>query len=425
VTIRRLGYFLYTPRVGGAERYVRDLLHGVDRARYEPVLLYGSWPALDRYLRLDDIEHVGVPIHELGARIGNGAGTVGNDAGGETGSEVEATVLRRLVRTLPASAAIAGQGRTLLRGWSWRRNADVLTEEIATARLDVLHVVNGGYPGATSALSACIAGPRTGVPTVMTVCSTAYPRQSPRSIERRIDRRVAASVDAVVVPGGWPATALVDRRGFPPAKLVTIPWGVEDVALFDRAACRRALDLPVDGTIIGTLANFTGAKGHDLLLRAFSRLERSEELHLVLAGEGPQRADVMRLAESLGVGERVRFPGRVDDSQRFCRALDLFVLASDIEGLPYVVLEAMSQGIPVIASDVGAMGEAVEDGATGTLIQPRDVDGIHEAVVRMLDDPDVRRAMGDRGRQRFVEHFSISRMVGAHEDLYDRVGGAA
>jgi len=423
--------FLYAPRVGGAERYVKDLVHGIDQKRFEPVLVFAAWPALERFLEPErsGVETVRVRVAELGARLPVGSSVSNTDEGrglatATHGTEVSPSALRRLANRLPLWDSAAPAVRAASRGAFWLRNLQLLRPALAQARLDALHVVNGGYPGATSAQAALVAAHRLGIPArLMTVCSTAMERSFPVAAEQRIDRLVVDAAHAVVIPGATPAAALVTRRDFDPNRFVTIPWGVPGPGQGRSSAeARDAVGVPQDALVVGTLANFTGAKGHHLLLEAFTRLAaRFPGVHLVLGGEGPFRADLQRKADAGNLGRRVSFPGNVPDALDFCRALDVFVLASDIEGLPYVVLEAMSLSVPVIATDVGAMAEAVADGETGILVPRRDVDALTVALATLLDDPGRLASMRAATKRRFDHRFDVARMLESHEDLYSRL----
>lgn len=414
---------------------MKDLVHGIDRDAFEPVLVFAAWPALERFLEPErnGVETVRVRVAELGARLPGAATDRATQiqADGEAqpataahGAEVAASALRRIANRVPMYQEIAPRVRAGTRGGFWLRNLSLLRPALAGARLSALHVINGGYPGATSAQAAIVVAQRLGIPVrVMTVCSTAMERAFPVAVEKYIDRAVVAAAQAVVVPGAVPADALVARRDFDPARMVTIPWGVpppHDVR--STAAARADLGLPPDALIVGTLANFTGAKGHHLLLEAFTRVaERFPDAHLVLGGDGPFRAELQGEAEAGHLSSRVSFPGNVADALDFCRALDVFVLASDIEGLPYVVLEAMSLSVPVIATNVGAMAEAVVNGETGVLVPRHDVDALTAALASLLDDPGGRAAMRDATTRHFDSRFDVARMLERHQELYSRL----
>jgi glycosyltransferase involved in cell wall biosynthesis len=172
------------------------------------------------------------------------------------------------------------------------------------------------------------------------------------------------------------------------------------------------------GSVVGTMARLDPVKGLDVLLRALADLP---DATLVIAGDGPEGPALRDLAEELGVGTRVRFEGWSDDPEASLARYDVFALPSRSEGLPLSVCEAMVAGLPVVASDVGSVREIVDDGVTGLLVPAGDVPALTSALRGLLADAATRRAMGERGRQRVAEGFSVKSMTQAYESLYDEV----
>ncbi len=129
-------------------------------------------------------------------------------------------------------------------------------------------------------------------------------------------------------------------------------------------------------------------------------------------------ASVRRRAEAMGLARTVRFPGSVKTPWELLQTADVFVLASEIEGLPLVVLEAMSESVPVVATDVGGMPEAVVDGETGFLVPTGDAEALTRAIARILDDPSVAMRMRKASLAHYHERFTMDRMLTAHRDLY-------
>lgn len=163
-----------------------------------------------------------------------------------------------------------------------------------------------------------------------------------------------------------------------------IPNGV-DLARFvpgDRRAARRAFGLPEDVRIIGNVGRLEAVKGQDVLISALASLPK--DVHLVLAGDGTRREACERLAESLGFGARVHFLGNVSQPERLYPAFDLFCLPSRAEGFPRALIEAQACDIPVIASNVGGVREAVCP-ATGLMIPAEDSPALAEAVLVALE----------------------------------------
>ncbi len=167
------------------------------------------------------------------------------------------------------------------------------------------------------------------------------------------------------------------------------------------------------------VARFTEFKDHGLLLRAFARVPGESRLKLV--GDGETVAAARKLAEDLGIRDRVEFKGSRGDVPEILAETDVFVLASKTETLPISILEAMRTGLPVIASDVGGVSEEVIDEETGLLVEPGSVDELAAALRRLLADKTLRVRMGRSGRRRFEQIFRADKMIESTEAVYREV----
>ena len=156
------------------------------------------------------------------------------------------------------------------------------------------------------------------------------------------------------------------------------------------------------------------------LVEALQRLERGS-FRALLVGDGPLREDVTAAVHGAGLEDDVVLAGERRGLGALLAGADVFVLASRSEGLPISVLEAMAAGLPVVASDVGGVAEAVVDGKTGLLVPPGDSGALAEALHALLGDPASRRTMGAAGRARARAHFDLPRFRDDHVALYERV----
>jgi glycosyltransferase involved in cell wall biosynthesis len=163
---------------------------------------------------------------------------------------------------------------------------------------------------------------------------------------------------------------------------------------------------------IVAIGRLTRQKGFDLLLRAVARLpERHASVEVVLAGEGPEEPALRRIAGELGLGERVRLPGNVEDPGALLRSATVFVLSSRYEGFPNVLLEAMAEGVACVATDCpSGPAEILEDGRNGLLVPPGDPAALAAAIERLLDDPAHRARLGLEGKK-VRERYSIEATV--------------
>ena len=191
-----------------------------------------------------------------------------------------------------------------------------------------------------------------------------------------------------------------------------------------RAAARARFGIAEREVAIGVVAALERRKGHDVLLRALAGAGRAlPSFRCLFCGDGSQRGPLARLAAELGIGERVRFLGEQRQVADVLAALDLFVLPSRHEGLGVAVLEAMAMALPVVASAVGGLPEAVEAGRTGLLVPPEDPAALGRAIAELASDLERARRMGSDGRARVIAEFSMERMAEDYERLYTQVAG--
>jgi glycosyltransferase involved in cell wall biosynthesis len=178
-----------------------------------------------------------------------------------------------------------------------------------------------------------------------------------------------------------------------------------------------AVDTSVQNTppVVVTTAQLRAHKGHEYLLEAAAELP---DVRFLFVGEGPERERLESLARSLGVDDRVDFLGFRSDVRELLLRSDLFVLPSLDEGLPLSVLEAMTVGKPVVATSAGGTDEAVEDGVTGIVVEPRDVKALAAAIRAVLGDPALAARMGAAGRARVESRFSSDAMGDTVAEVY-------
>ena len=160
-------------------------------------------------------------------------------------------------------------------------------------------------------------------------------------------------------------------------------------------------------------------KGHDYLLQALPNIVRHHPNILVaLVGDGELRQQFEHQVRENNMEHKVLFAGWQEEVPSILAASDILVLPSLSEGLPFVVPEAMAAGLPVVATRVGGIPEAVIEGRTGFLVKPASALELEQALVRLLDDRNLMRDMGARGKQRAFQEFNVERMVGATCKLY-------
>jgi len=187
--------------------------------------------------------------------------------------------------------------------------------------------------------------------------------------------------------------------------------------LIPRERARAALDVPLTGPVLGTVARFDPVKALDVLLEALPRVPGAT---LVLIGDGPEAPSLRARARRLGLEARVVFAGARPDAARWFAALDAYVSASHVEGLPLALVEAMAASLPVIASRVPGHVDTVVEGDTGVLVPVDDPVALATAAAALLADPARARALGAAGRTRARRDFSVDRMAAEIAEVYRR-----
>ncbi len=189
----------------------------------------------------------------------------------------------------------------------------------------------------------------------------------------------------------------------------------------EREERRAALGLRPDEIVVTTVANLRRTKDYPTLFRAAAEVvARDPRAVFLAAGQGPLEAVLREELAQLGLGDRFRMLGYVDDAIGLLSASDLFVLASQVEGLPIAVLEAMALGLPVVATAVGGTPTAVDDAVTGRLVPAGDPGALAAAIRGLIDDEPARRAFGATGAAR-ARDFDIARAARELESIYENV----
>lgn len=185
-----------------------------------------------------------------------------------------------------------------------------------------------------------------------------------------------------------------------------------------RERVRTELGVPDDAVVSLTLANLRKQKDYPNMLRAAKiAFAKNSDLIMLAAGQGPLMDEMAALHKELGVGDRFRFLGYRSDISDLLAAADMFTLSSEHEGLPVSIMEAMDASLPVVATAVGGVPEAVTDGVNGILVPPHDSARLAAALVTMASDPDLRARMGTEGKAR-APQFDIRTAVAEQQAAY-------
>lgn len=220
---------------------------------------------------------------------------------------------------------------------------------------------------------------------------------------------------------------LHDRVGISENRITQIYNGVDTEVFRPAVGVGRA---EIDGCpfgsgywLCGTVGRMDAVKDQINLVRAFVLTIQTNpvaraRMRLVMIGEGALRAECEQILRNSGCGELAWFAGERHDVAHVMRGMDCFVLPSRGEGISNTILEAMSCGVPVVASRVGGTPELINDGVTGRMVEASDPDALARALVDYFDDPALARRHGRAGRQRIEQTFSLERMIDAYHQLY-------
>lgn len=367
-------FVISTLEVGGTERQLVAMVRRFDRERFEPVVcVLSAGGVLEQ-----DVRSLGVGVHVI--------------------------PLRGLspTRHLPRVVSLV-----------WR-----FLKVVRSEKPDLIHgllfwdYVLGACAGRLARVPAVVAGRRS------------LSRSRPRKY-LLLERFVNWLTDLVIANSEAVREDTIRRERLPANKVIVIHNGI-DLDRFDEegpAGGPTGLpELDAGTHVVAVVANFLKYKGHLLFLEAWAEVVRHVPgAFAVLVGDGPTRKAVEEAARTMVVADRVFFVAIRHDVPAILRAAALYVHPSEEEGFSNAILEAMAAGRPVVATAVGGTPEAVAHGQTGLLVRPGDSRELARAIVRVLAHPDEARRMGEAGRRRVAEDFTIDRTVERYQCLYDEL----
>ena len=244
---------------------------------------------------------------------------------------------------------------------------------------------------------------------------------------RTLRRLLDPAIDRFVTVSHELQSWLTVTVGIRPNKITRICNGVDTERFHAREGAERrilpASRFPSGSVVVGTVIRFSAIKDPLNLVEAFIEARRTPApgapaLRLVMIGDGALRAEAESRLIAAGLKEDCWLPGSRDDIPELMREFDVFVLGSRREGISNTILEAMSSGLPVIATATGGNPELVEDGKTGWLVQAGSSSALAAAMVEYARDPALREAHGIAGRRRALTEFSLRRMLADYAALY-------
>jgi glycosyltransferase involved in cell wall biosynthesis len=292
----------------------------------------------------------------------------------------------------------------------------------------ILHINNGGYPGARSARSAACAGKICGVRTVlMTVNNIAIPvNRLSRLIETPIDKLVARSVTKFITSSDLASESIRNVLKIEARQIETIDNAVNrPPEVNDRIFEKLDIDADVNKIIIGVIANLEPRKGHHIFFDALLILVTRDaslkhRLKVLIIGEGPLNSELRELSARYGLQDIVEFLGYRDDYYYFYNLMDFMVLASlSQEDSPLCTIEAMSMGVPSIVSDFAGLSKQIVDGVNGFLFPIGDKEALARAISNLIYDDEIRASMGKAALSRYLTSYTPEVFTKNYFDLYN------
>ncbi len=240
-----------------------------------------------------------------------------------------------------------------------------------------------------------------------------------------IHHRVATALVAVSTQARQDA---ILREGIRPERIVLIPNGIDPgrISRLDKtkkAALRAAIGVSPQDKLVITVGRLAAPKGHKYLLEAIPKIRQQRtQVVFVLAGDGPLRQELETRAQQLGIQDQIRFLGKRDDVPDLLGIADLFVLPSISEGLPVALLEAMSAGLPVIATQLEGISSIQTPGDSADpaflLVPPADSQALADAILRMLSDAALQERCAQAGKELVMNEYTVEKMCRRYAALF-------
>jgi glycosyltransferase involved in cell wall biosynthesis len=243
------------------------------------------------------------------------------------------------------------------------------------------------------------------------------------AVFRQVERTLARASDVLVAVSPEVRDELVELGVAPREKFAVVRLGIPlEERLGDGTAdsdYRRLYGIGKEAFVVGWVGRMTGVKDTGAVLEIVRAIrERGVDAVLCMVGDGPDRERLEQLAHDLGIARECFFVGYQPDVAGYYRLFDAFVLPSVNEGTPVSAIEALASGTPVVANRVGGVPDVVRDAVDGYLVEPGDVEGAATGLATLAAHPELRRKLGEAGRARVLERYSVSRLVDDVDRLY-------
>jgi glycosyltransferase involved in cell wall biosynthesis len=295
-----------------------------------------------------------------------------------------------------------------------------LTDRLAAGRFDIVHTHSAKAGGLGR-----IAARRVRVPAVVHSFHGFPFHEFQSALTRRaliaIERRLGRLTDYFLTDGTMTAAEAIRLRLAPPDRIRAIASPIDDIPPLseqERQHARHALGIPAGAPLIGTVARLGSQKAPKDMVEAIDALER-RDVHMAWIGDGELRSKVQRLIDRKGLSSRFLLLGERSDVPKLLPAFDVFAMSSRYEGLPCAVVEAMSCGVPVVATAVNSVPEIVVSGKTGLLARPGEPKSLARALAFLLDHPAEALRMAEAARAHIGDRFTADALGRDLTDVYE------
>jgi len=403
---------------GGGTNSLLELLKRIDKTKYHfTALFYNNYKKGDESDIKSEIEKLGVEFLILEQRT----------------QPVIAKTAKELLRLLFFFSRQLKRYSVFLIDYQFRikRNAEKISELLKNLRIDLFYMNN--QP--SSNLEGIIASKMTGV-------SALQHSRIEATLNSFEVKAVNLWLKKMICVSEGVKNSFV-RQGIDKSKCVVVHNGIDADTKPETLASeiRKMWGVGEDEILIGTVGSLIKRKQINDLIEALAELQKQDArgktnpphppllkggeggLKCMIVGDGPEKDSLQKMVLKMGLHDRVIFTGFQIDAISYINAMNIFVLTSEKEGLPRVILEAMLMGKPVVALNVTGPAELVVDGETGFLVPVRHPEVFADCVLRLIENHELRKQMEEKGRKRIIEKFSIGKYVMGIENVLDEVLG--
>jgi glycosyltransferase involved in cell wall biosynthesis len=286
-------------------------------------------------------------------------------------------------------------------------------------KIQVIHT-NTNYDRTAGAIAAWLAK-----------CACAATVHSYHSIQHNLTHYIRNKylINHFIADGDKIKSLLINKDGIPENKITSVYIGIDgDEMRRDKSAgfeLRKKLSIAEESVVIGNVGRLVEFKGQEYLIRAFAEAQKEiQDIHLIIAGDGKLKKNLLELTEKLEVKQKVTFTGFFENLSELYSVFDIYAHTS-IEGggelFPISIINALAQGLPVIASDIGDVETMIKNGVNGYLVNEKDVSSIKDKIIKLCRNPELLIEFGRKSKVMFEEKFTLDKMNDSVIEIYKSI----